>query len=159
MQTLFQKPLHAGGVCYFRNHFMPVVFVISETTSCRWCLLFQKPLHAGGVCCFRNHFMQVVFGSLVMLGHAVLIIDILPVLTLFETDGNHTLVPLTLLFTNLLFYQLSCTSNPGEITKHNVDALLTVYKADDFLYKPDVQCRTCKITKPARSKHCSKSRG
>lgn len=103
----------------------------------------------------RNHCMQAVFGLLVLLGHVTLILDMLPVLTIFEPDVNHIGVPITFLFVNLLFYQLSCLTDPGEITRQNVDSLVKVYKADDVLYKPGTQCRTCKVTKPARSKHCS----
>ncbi|XP_070187847.1 palmitoyltransferase ZDHHC4-like [Littorina saxatilis] len=103
----------------------------------------------------RNHIMQLIFGALVLLGNATLAMDVLPVLTIIEPDVNHLFWPITLLFTNLAFYHLSCTSDPGELSKNNVDCYLSVYKYDDLLYKPGVQCRTCKLEKPARSKHCS----
>ncbi|XP_076459443.1 palmitoyltransferase ZDHHC4-like [Babylonia areolata] len=102
----------------------------------------------------RNQALQAVFGALVMLGHVVVIIDMLPVLTMFEPDGSHIFLPITLLFTNLAFYQLSCLTDPGHITRHNVDSFVSMYKCDGVLYKTDTPCRTCKFVKPARSKHC-----
>ncbi|KAL8610286.1 hypothetical protein ACOMHN_062018 [Nucella lapillus] len=103
----------------------------------------------------RNHIMQLVFGVLNMLSQVTLVFDVLPVLTIFEPTVNHIAWPMGLLLVNLAFYYLSCTTNPGEITRHNVEYLLGIYKVDDVLYKPGAQCHTCKLTKPARSKHCS----
>lgn len=103
----------------------------------------------------RNHMMQLVFAGLVLLGNAVVAVDVLPLLYMFEPDTQHIYWPMALCFTNLAFYQLSCRTDAGQITKNNVDALVTVYKADGVLYKEGAQCRTCNIVKPARSKHCS----
>ena len=127
------------------------LFIHHGLNSADWMWLTMTEL-----CFCRNHFMQLVFGAIVLLGNATLAMDVLPVLTIFEPDGNHILWPIIFLFINLGFYQLSCTTNPGEITKDNVDSYLAVYKADNLLYKPGAQCQTCKIVKPARSKHCSK---
>ncbi|KAK7502339.1 hypothetical protein BaRGS_00006292 [Batillaria attramentaria] len=103
----------------------------------------------------RNHMMQFVFAGLVLFGNAVLAVDILPLLYVFEPDTQHIVLPMVLCFTNLAFYHLSCTTDAGQVTRNNVDALDSVYKADGFFYKQGALCRTCKIVKPARSKHCS----
>ena len=99
--------------------------------------------------------MQVVFGAGVLLGHASLAVDVLPILIIFHPETSHILLSIILVFVNLAFYHLSCTSDPGVVSKLNVDTLLNVYKADGTLYKGDTHCRTCDHLKVPRSQHCS----
>ena len=54
-----------------------------------------------------------------------------------------------IVFFNALF------SNPGKITKENVKEICEKYDYDNIMYIKDKMCKTCKIPKPARSKHCS----
>jgi len=99
--------------------------------------------------------LQFVFGSLVVLGHAVWVIDMLPILYIYHPDTNHTLIPLMVVFANLLFYHLSCNSDPGDITPTTLKKYQNVYQYDGRLFLPGIHCRTCNLLKPARSKHCS----
>ncbi|KAK3605445.1 hypothetical protein CHS0354_007527 [Potamilus streckersoni] len=78
----------------------------------------------------------------------------LPVLEIFETEKNHTFLPLLVLFTNGLMFHWSCIADPGEITQKNLQLYSSVYEYDGNLYQQSV-CPTCKFQKPARSKHCS----
>ena len=98
--------------------------------------------------------MQAVFGLLVVGGNVILMMDILPLLYIFEPDGNHMFRPLALLFSNLAAYHLSCSTNPGHVTSANAAVLASLYKADGVMYTEGLHCRTCKFIKPARSKHC-----
>lgn len=50
---------------------------------------------------------------------------------------------------------VACYSNPGVVTKENIDKFKDIFPNDLINYHPDRICRTCKIVKPARSKHCS----
>ncbi|KAL8584892.1 hypothetical protein ACOMHN_043529 [Nucella lapillus] len=118
------------------------------------CTPFLPPPHGVALNDNRNQALQLVFGALVMLCHVVMIVDMLPILTRFEPDGSHTFLPLTLLFINLAFYQLSCLSDPGRISSRNVSAFFQAFKFDDLMYKVDTWCGTCSFVKPARSKHC-----
>ncbi|XP_033748302.1 probable palmitoyltransferase ZDHHC4 [Pecten maximus] len=103
----------------------------------------------------RNQVLQFVFAAIVLLGHAVWVKDMLPILYLSDPHANHTLMPMVVVFTNLFFFHKSCSSDPGEITQGKQDLYSQVYKFDMRLYLPNRICSTCDRPKPARSKHCS----
>ncbi|XP_041364508.1 LOW QUALITY PROTEIN: palmitoyltransferase ZDHHC4-like [Gigantopelta aegis] len=100
----------------------------------------------------RNHVMQIIFMMLVLLIHAIWILDILPVLYLVEPNYNHTTFIMFLCMCNFLCFYKSCCTNAGEVTPSNQEGS---YRYDGILYKAGNECSTCKLNKPARSKHCS----
>ena len=52
------------------------------------------------------------------------------------------------------FYK-ACVTDPGVIhTQEDALKAKKSYIYDECMYKKDVDCRTCNIVKPARSKHC-----
>ncbi|XP_014936280.1 palmitoyltransferase ZDHHC4 isoform X2 [Acinonyx jubatus] len=67
---------------------------------------------------------------------------------------HYLLLPYLLLVINLVFFTLSCVSNPGTITKANEFSLLQVYEFDEVMFPKNTKCFTCNVRKPARSKHC-----
>ncbi|PHH87426.1 hypothetical protein CDD83_8895 [Cordyceps sp. RAO-2017] len=54
-----------------------------------------------------------------------------------------------------LFLWLACSSDPGYITPDNHAYHMSLYPYDHALFHPGNECRTCRLLKPARSKHCS----
>jgi hypothetical protein len=54
----------------------------------------------------------------------------------------------------IIFYWKICTSDPGKIEHHHLEALNELYAYDNVIYSPKV-CSTCEFVAPARSKHCS----
>ena len=70
------------------------------------------------------------------------------------SENHLTYIPICgaigwIVFLNALF------SNPGKITKENVKEICEKYEYDGLMFVKDKICKTCKIPKPARSKHCS----
>ncbi|KAJ4160488.1 palmitoyltransferase swf1 [Fusarium falciforme] len=58
-------------------------------------------------------------------------------------------------FLPYLFLYLACAADPGYITPENHEYYLSLYPYDHTLFHPGHVCRTCKLLKPARSKHCN----
>ncbi|XP_051148622.1 probable protein S-acyltransferase 17 [Andrographis paniculata] len=54
----------------------------------------------------------------------------------------------------LLLFVLTSFSDPGVVNSDNVAQYLSVYPYDNIIFS-EKECPTCKIPKPARSKHCS----
>ncbi|XP_029804874.1 probable palmitoyltransferase ZDHHC4 isoform X2 [Suricata suricatta] len=68
---------------------------------------------------------------------------------------RYLLLPYLLLVINLVFFMLSCVSNPGTITKANEFLFLQAYEFNAMTFPKNMKCFTCNVRKPARSKHCS----
>ncbi|GAB4835880.1 hypothetical protein Ancab_000798 [Ancistrocladus abbreviatus] len=53
-----------------------------------------------------------------------------------------------------LLFLLTSFSDPGTVKAENVSQYLSAYPYDNIIYS-EKECATCRIPKPARSKHCS----
>eukprot|EP00347_Sterkiella_histriomuscorum_P016464 403353078 len=51
-------------------------------------------------------------------------------------------------------FLLASYTNPGVIKKQNVKDSIRRFEYDGVLFKKGEECKTCKLPKPARSKHC-----
>lgn len=65
-------------------------------------------------------------------------------------------LPIPLLLALPYYFTYLCVRSPAiYVTQSNHQQRLHDYPFDHVLYRPDNICKTCKIAKPARSKHCS----
>ncbi|KAI9594894.1 DHHC palmitoyltransferase-domain-containing protein [Syncephalis fuscata] len=71
----------------------------------------------------------------------------------FISEIHRYIIP-PVIFSTYLSFIVASFSDPGYITKTNEIAQSKLYPYDFLLYQPK-QCRTCKVLKSARSKHCS----
>ncbi|XP_073108833.1 probable protein S-acyltransferase 17 isoform X1 [Elaeis guineensis] len=53
----------------------------------------------------------------------------------------------------VILFLLTSFSDPGTVTAENVSQYISAYPYDNIIYV-EKECSTCKISKPARSKHC-----
>ena len=74
-----------------------------------------------------------------------------------EFSLYYLFLPYLLLIINLVFFALTCVTDPGTVTKENESVFLQVYEFDEVMFPKNVSCSTCDLRKPARSKHCSES--
>ena len=51
-------------------------------------------------------------------------------------------------------YYMACSTDPGKVTSQNTRQFQKEHKYDGILYEKNKMCKTCKVQKPARSKHC-----
>lgn len=69
-------------------------------------------------------------------------------------DSFHNiLIPIVIINSYYFFYKAS-TVDPGKITSNNYKQYIGLFPYDNVIFSPS-ECSTCKIPKPARSKHCS----
>jgi len=103
---------------------------------------------------FRHRYIQIFYlsisiGGIYLFFHSAL--SRLP--NKYLGPIHFFIMPIVISFIYVSFYA-ACVSNPGIVTKENVDALCKHFEYDHILYS-ERTCETCKLKKPARSKHCS----
>ncbi|TVY56328.1 Palmitoyltransferase SWF1 [Lachnellula cervina] len=98
-----------------------------------------------------RHPTVMIFFLLLLAVSEVLIIP--PIWSLLTLQRKFTSV--TLLSLPYLFLYLSANGDPGYITPEDHSRQMTLYPYDFTIFYPGQKCKTCKLLKPARSKHCS----
>jgi len=103
---------------------------------------------------FRHRFIQLFYLSISLGGILLFFSTALHRLpNQFLGPIHFIIMPIVIAFIYVSFY-VACVSNPGYVTKENVNALCQHFKYDHILYS-ERTCDTCQLQKPARSKHCS----
>jgi hypothetical protein len=70
-------------------------------------------------------------------------------------DSYHMDIGTGIMILCYISFALCSWTNPGTIKRSNVRNAVKRFPYDGVLFKKGEECRTCKIAKPARSKHCS----
>ena len=99
---------------------------------------------------------QAIYVLGILICYITAILDGAAFLYMLEPEKSHLQLPFACLFINTGFFMLCSLSDAGEIHKGSHRFFDNVYQHDGVLYQRGSKCETCKHTKPARSKHCSK---
>ncbi|KAI9285897.1 DHHC palmitoyltransferase-domain-containing protein [Umbelopsis sp. AD052] len=126
--------------------------VFGESSTSRFYSVYQY------TCESRNPFLQLFFlflftGSL----YLFFISGWNEVPGPFLSQFHVYFIPVEILFTYGCYYA-ACAADPGIITKDNLQKYMDMYPYDGLTFEPR-DCSTCKMPKPARSKHCSMCKG
>ncbi|KAJ8500469.1 hypothetical protein OPV22_011021 [Ensete ventricosum] len=105
-------------------------------------------------CCERpNPILQIFY--LVILGVTYFIIgkSSFRYIPGFYVTEFHWYTGMLAVGVGVLLFLLTSFSDPGTVTAENFSTYVYAYPYDDIIYM-EKECSTCKILKPARSKHC-----
>ncbi|CAL9136981.1 unnamed protein product [Musa textilis] len=105
-------------------------------------------------CCERpNPILQILY--LVILGVTYYIIgkSSFRYIPSFYVSELHWYTSMIAVGVGVLLFLLTSFSDPGIVTAENVSKYISAYPYDEIIYV-EKECSSCKILKPARSKHC-----
>lgn len=77
-----------------------------------------------------------------------------PLIETSTVSNVHKVVSNVLVLVTVYSFAKASNSSPGRINQTSVELYTRSFKHDEFLYVSNHMCTTCKIPKPARSKHC-----
>ncbi|CAA0842126.1 Probable protein S-acyltransferase 17 [Striga hermonthica] len=72
----------------------------------------------------------------------------------YYLSGAHRYTSFLAVGVGILLFLFTSFSDPGVVNSTNVSQYLSAYPYDNIIFS-EKECPTCKIPKPARSKHCS----
>ena len=105
----------------------------------------------------RNPFLQIFYLTLVAGGFTTFAASakdyIFDPQGRYISPGHYYALPVVVAVTLGSFW-LASVSDPGRVTKANVGAAVRAYPYDMLIFVPK-ECATCKVSRPARSKHCA----
>ncbi|GLT95050.1 hypothetical protein SLE2022_127550 [Rubroshorea leprosula] len=106
-------------------------------------------------CCDRpNPILQFVYLAIIGATYYIIIKSSFGYLPGYYLSEVHKYTSLLAVGIGILLFILASFSDPGTIKAENVSQYILAYPYDNIIYS-EKECSTCKIPKPARSKHCS----
>mmetsp|Transcript_57927 Transcript_57927/g.186038 ORF Transcript_57927/g.186038 Transcript_57927/m.186038 type:complete len:377 (+) Transcript_57927:134-1264(+) len=105
--------------------------------------------------CYRsNPIVQVFYLCVIVGGFLTFVLHGFPHIPNRYVGSFHKYTGFGVFSICLAVWWKASSANPGTVTPLNVDELCEIYKWDEQIFTA-AQCKTCEVTKPARSKHCS----
>ncbi|GAV63236.1 zf-DHHC domain-containing protein [Cephalotus follicularis] len=133
-----------GAYDYFLR-FVGAVFGLKATNAI---------LSLESFCCDRpNPILQIIYLAIIGTTYYFVAKSSFAYIPGYYLSEVHRYLSLLGVGVGVLLFILTSFSDPGTVTAENVSQYLSVYTYDNIIYT-EKECYTCKITKPARSKHC-----
>ncbi|XP_030069486.1 palmitoyltransferase ZDHHC4 isoform X2 [Microcaecilia unicolor] len=140
-------------ICLCSDHIVDAVAQIFHNVVPSWLQhITQNAVHSH--CQSRNITFVILHLVLEVAVFAEYSWEILGACLELEFHWFYLLLPYGLLTVNTGFFFFSCVTDPGTITKSNLQQCLQVYSYDEVVFRRNQFCPTCSLEKPARSKHC-----
>ncbi|KAJ7973405.1 S-acyltransferase [Quillaja saponaria] len=106
-------------------------------------------------CCDRpNPILQIIYLAIISMTYYFIAKSSFTYIPGYYLSGIHRYTSLLAVAVGMLLFLLTSFSDPGTVKADNVSQYLSAYPYDSIIYT-EKECSTCKIPKPARSKHCS----
>lgn len=163
---------HSGGIIGKLNHKLIGICMPSphspsiskngededDQPSAWWCCFRPMVRKVEGYLCFsKNPLMQLVYVGLMFVNVTYFFWKVFFNFRQVKTIGFiHQVIAPFVLILAIVSFLVASYSNPGYITKENFKMFASSYQTNVY-YPPNRICSTCKIPKPARSKHCGLS--
>lgn len=103
----------------------------------------------------RHPLFQIFYLLIMSFSYMTLVDSCFPHIPNRFFSARHHLISSLVIALSVASFALVSLVNPGRITKDNLKSSIDEYEYDGLMFRPGIECPSCKIEKPARSKHCS----
>uniref|UniRef100_A0A1D1Z0A9 S-acyltransferase n=2 Tax=Anthurium amnicola TaxID=1678845 RepID=A0A1D1Z0A9_9ARAE len=105
-------------------------------------------------CCERpNPILQIIYLAIIGTTYFIIAKSSFRYIPGYYVGGWHRHASMLAVGFGVLLFLFTSFSDPGTVRTENVSQYISAYPYDKILYM-EKECSTCKIPKPARSKHC-----
>lgn len=148
-QGTFIQKIHfflTFGACDYFRRFVGAVFG-QKGSDALFCVEYY--------CCDRpNPTLQVIYLGIIGASYYFIVQSSFKYIPGYYLGEVHRYMSLLAVGGGILLFLLTSFSDPGTVNAVNVSHYLSAYPYDNIIFS-EKECPTCKIPKPARSKHCS----